>query len=382
MSVEIHATQTLTLGDWTPRFGLCDRYGEVQVLRNFSGEPVVLLFYASDRLATCQATLQQFCDRQADFAQLGVKVLCVSLDPPDIRQAFARDREICFYLLSDPKGTISREYGVCGNNPTGEGIAFHRTAFLLDRWQRIARIYSASAGNPVPAILADIATLFPPQEPRCVTMQAPVLLVPHVLPLDLCRHLIRVWETEGHAESGFMRAEGTKTVGYIDHTHKRRTDHFMQPGPLRSRIDALLQRRLFPEIQRAFNYEVTRREDYKIARYAAETGGYFRPHRDNTTGGTAHRRFAMTINLNAEEYEGGYLRFPEYGNLLYKPETGGAVIFSCSLLHEATDVTAGHRFALLTFLYGEAEAAQRQAYERQAQNNYEEVRVLSPSQPL
>jgi predicted 2-oxoglutarate/Fe(II)-dependent dioxygenase YbiX len=134
-----------------------------------------------------------------------------------------------------------------------------------------------------------------------------------------------------------------------------------------------MQRRVFPEIKHAFQFEVSRRESYKIACYNAEEGGYFRPHRDNTTPGTAHRRFAMTINLNVEEYVGGFLRFPEHCLHLYKPDTGSAIIFSCSLMHEATDITAGRRFALLSFFYGDKDAQARQVYEKKAQNNYEQV---------
>ena len=66
------------------------------------------------------------------------------------------------------------------------------------------------------------------------------------------------------------------------------------------------------------------------------------------------RKFACSINLNAEEFEGGDLRFPEFGSRTYRPPTGGAVIFSCSLLHEATPVTRGRRYAFLPFFYDEA----------------------------
>ena len=71
------------------------------------------------------------------------------------------------------------------------------------------------------------------------------------------------------------------------------------------------------------------------------------PHRDNTTRGTAHRRFAVTINLNDGPWEGGDLRFPEYGPQTYRAPTGGAVVFSCSLLHECTPVTRGERYCFL-----------------------------------
>lgn len=80
----------------------------------------------------------------------------------------------------------------------------------------------------------------------------------------------------------------------------------------------------------------------------------------NTTKGTAHRRFAVSLVLNAESFEGGFLRFPEFGRQLYAPPTGGAVVFSCSLLHEATPVTRGTRFVFLPFLYDDAAAAIRQ----------------------
>jgi hypothetical protein len=48
------------------------------------------------------------------------------------------------------------------------------------------------------------------------------------------------------------------------------------------------------------------------------------------------------------------LRFREYGPVLYDAPVGGAVVFSCSLLHEAIPVTSGRRFMFLPFLYDEA----------------------------
>jgi predicted 2-oxoglutarate/Fe(II)-dependent dioxygenase YbiX len=81
----------------------------------------------------------------------------------------------------------------------------------------------------------------------------------------------------------------------------------------------------------------------------------------------------MTLNLNAGEYEGGYLTFPEYDLHLYKPDTGSAVIFSCSLMHEATPVRSGRRFGLFAFFYGEKEEEARDAYERRVKNDYSQV---------
>jgi predicted 2-oxoglutarate/Fe(II)-dependent dioxygenase YbiX len=115
-----------------------------------------------------------------------------------------------------------------------------------------------------------------------------------------------------------------------------------------------------PEIAKALQFQASRMERYVVARYEASERGFFRPHRDNTTTGTAHRRFACTINLNAEDYDGGELRFPEFGPATYRAPTGGAVVFSCSLLHEATAVTCGNRYAFLPFFYDEPAAQLRQ----------------------
>ena len=71
-------------------------------------------------------------------------------------------------------------------------------------------------------------------------------------------------------------------------------------------------RRVTPEIRKVHQFEVTRMERYLVACYAAEDGGHFRPHRDNTTTGTAHRRFAVSVNLN-DDFDGGEVSFPEYG---------------------------------------------------------------------
>ena len=159
-----------------------------------------------------------------------------------------------------------------------------------------------------------------------------------------------------------MRKIGDVSRLIDDRTIKKRRDHFIRDPSLHGELKNLIGRRVLPEIQKALNFEVTRLEDFRIARYDAETGGYFRIHRDNTSPGTAHRRWAMTLNLNTEDYEGGHLRFPEYGPHLYRPATGGAVVFSCTLLHEALDVRNGHRFVLLCFMYAASGAKIRAKY--------------------
>ena len=57
----------------------------------------------------------------------------------------------------------------------------------------------------------------------------------------------------------------------------------------------------------------------------------------------------------------------KFGRGLYKPATGEAVVFSCSLLHEAMPVTEGTRYVLLSFLYGPEDEKMRLAGKQQRQ---------------
>jgi predicted 2-oxoglutarate/Fe(II)-dependent dioxygenase YbiX len=96
----------------------------------------------------------------------------------------------------------------------------------------------------------------------------------------------------------------------------------------------------------------------RIGCYDSAVRGEFRRHRDNTTPYTAHRKFALSVNLN-DGYNGGAIGFPEYGRMAYRPPVGGGVVFSCSLLHEALPVTTGKRFGLFTF-FTDAEGGKRE----------------------
>ena len=99
---------------------------------------------------------------------------------------------------------------------------------------------------------------------------------------------------------------------------------------------------------------------YIVACYDSAIGGHFYRHRDNVNVGAQHRRFAVTINLN-KDYDGCDLIFPEFGRRSYRAPHGGAIVFSCGALHQVTPVTRGKRYAFLAFLYGEADAALREA---------------------
>jgi hypothetical protein len=189
-------------------------------------------------------------------------------------------------------------------------------------------------------------------------MHPPVLMVPDVLSPADCRKLISIYETEGqeYVEPGHDRLQG-RTVDckmkVPDYGRDDRTDHWVCRPATNAFIDGRIARRLLPEIKKAFHYKVTGHERYRIACYQAPGAASRHGHRDNSLPFVAYRRFAMTINLNAEDYEGAEIRFSEFGDAAYKPPSGAAIVFSCSLLHEVLAMRQGRRFALLAFLFGE-----------------------------
>jgi hypothetical protein len=160
-----------------------------------------------------------------------------------------------------------------------------------------------------------------------------------------------------------MREKDGKTIGVYDYRFKSRRDYVVEDRDVIGRIQTLFRRRVLPEIAKIHQFTVTRMERYIVACYAAADGGHFRPHRDNTTKGTAHRRFAVSVNLN-DDFEGGAVSFPEYGPRGFKMPAGCALVFSCSLLHTVSKVTAGQRYAFLPFLYDDAAAGLRQENRR------------------
>lgn len=215
----------------------------------------------------------------------------------------------------------------------------------------------------------------PTPEQHAGASTAPVLVAANVFEPDFCAHLIEHYRSRGAEPSGITQQDANgRTFVALDDNFKRRRDVLIDDAPLREAIMQRIYWRLAPLIERAFMWRPTRMERYLIACYDTENGGFFKPHRDNTTNGTAHRRFAVTINLNAGEYDGGDLRFPEFGPRTYRAPTGGAVVFSCSLLHEATPVTKGERFAFLPFLYDDAAAKIREANNKYLDESLQQYR--------
>lgn len=320
-------------------------------LDTVAGRNVALLFFGRADAAPARAALDAVLGRSSLFDDRRACFFGVTVDPADAASGRIAEQVPGIRYFVDADRAVSRLFGCIGE----DGATFRPTWVVLDPLLRV--LFTAPIGV-TPQVLDRIADL---PDPAAQDVPAPVLMVPRVLEPQLCRELIQLYEADGGRESGFMREVDGRTVEVQDTTFKRRRDCTIAPGPLREAVRARLRRRLLPMIGRAFQFEATRIERYIVACYDSGSAGFFRAHRDNTTPGTAHRKFAVTLNLNAEAYDGGELRFPEFGERRWKAPTGGAVVFSCGLLHEATPVTRGTRYACLPFLYDEAGARLREA---------------------
>jgi predicted 2-oxoglutarate/Fe(II)-dependent dioxygenase YbiX len=222
--------------------------------------------------------------------------------------------------------------------------------FLVDR---SFRVVMAEPLDRIAAVLDRLEHELAGEPSPEGVLHAPFLMLPRAFEPEFCETLIAYFRSQEPEVSGFAATVEGRTVHVVDALFKRRTDVTLGDETLLAAVREKLRLRLFPAVKQAFNWQATQIERFLLCRYGETDAGFFSAHRDDATAGTAHRKFAVTINLNAGDYEGGALRFPEFGRRTYAPPTGGAAVFCCSLLHEVTPVTAGERFAFVPFLYDE-----------------------------
>jgi len=318
-----------------------------------AGRYIVLTFFGSAGEPLAAQVLAGFAQHGAQFNDDNACFFGVSQDAEDERQARVADRVPGYRHFWDPAGEIAKLYGLA---------AGERRTFVIDVSLRV--VTSLEYGTDAAAHVRSVMQLLQSLPPvASLDRHAPVLVAPAIFEPEFCARLLAYYAERGGEDSGFMREVDGRTVGQIDHAFKRRHDCTIEDEALRQACADRVGKRLAPQVRRAFQFNPTRMERYIVSCYEGEEGGRFRAHRDNTTRGTAHRRFAVSLFLNAD-YRGGELIFPEYGRRRYSAPQGGAVVFSCSMLHEALPVVEGKRFMFLPFLYDEAAARVR---ERNAQ---------------
>jgi predicted 2-oxoglutarate/Fe(II)-dependent dioxygenase YbiX/peroxiredoxin len=311
-----------------------------------AGRFVLLCFYGAFRDAQAQAALAGVRSRRslfdnAEFSFLGVSTEAHDETVPELAQSPGAIH------FADSDGSVSRAFGVAPLAGPPHLAVLRRGWFILDPRLRIVAKFSFDEAGAA-AALAMLERL-PAVAAYHGDAPAPVLTVPGVFEPEFCTRLIDAHRAERGQDSPIL-IEGAIVK---DHDFKRRRDVRLSEPALVNQVHARIVRRVIPEIRHVFQFNATRMERLIVAVYDAADAGRFGPHRDNTIAATAHRRFAVSINLN-DDFEGGGLVFPEYSARVYRPPVGGALVFSCSLMHAVLPMTRGRRYACLPFVYDDA----------------------------
>ena len=362
MNSVAQTSKSLLPGDPAPNFIQRNISNPRYVLDAAAGRYIVLCFFGSAADPHARAALKTAYGQPGVFDDETACFFGVSTDPEDESTGRVANRMPGYRHFWDFDLLASRLYGVAAPDAEpGVGVAeLSRKWVVIDPTMRVITVipFREDQGD-LAEVVSVLGDLPPPARFAGVELMAPILFLPRVFEPALCRHLIGLYEAQGGRESGFMREVDGRTIGINDSDFKRRKDYVIEDRELIGALQGRFQRRIIPEIAKVHQFHATRMERYIVSCYAAEDGGHFSAHRDNTTKGTAHRRFAVSVNLN-DDFDGGEVCFPEYGPRSFKAPAGGAVVFSCALLHKVSKVTRGRRFAFLPFLYDDAAARIRE----------------------
>jgi len=338
------ARPALAPGDHAPLFACRDSDGKTfEFYSAVTGRPVVMVFTGATDLASLAKAGLTADALGGDAAQV------VTLVPGDVSAAAGQKAAAAWphRVMADPNSEITKGFARVSDVAAP-------AVYVLDPNQRLVGVRALDGDGGAEGLSGWIADMLAQatygREAAQVQRMAPALIVPRALEPEDCDWLIGLWH-QGPRDDGTV-AVGASAGGGVQvvPTTKRREDYYMRDQALHQKLVDRLMPRLVPEVSKIFHFEGYTVETFKIGCYKAEKAGFFNVHRDDTSPATQNRRFAVTLNLNTGEYEGGDLRFPEYGPETFRPEKGAAIVFSCSMLHEVMPVTKGHRFVLLTFL--------------------------------
>ncbi|HEY0099683.1 MAG TPA: 2OG-Fe(II) oxygenase [Pyrinomonadaceae bacterium] len=149
------------------------------------------------------------------------------------------------------------------------------------------------------------------------------------------------------AASIFERGRGAGDAAARPAYRSARALAFDSRSPVGREFDEQMARIVRPLVNRVWQANLETHKATHIVRYAP--GDFYVAHTD-TIPGDDYRYFTVLCYLN-EEFEGGQTTFPAL-NYSFKPRTGAAIIFPATYLHCAEPVTAGEKYAVVTWLCG------------------------------
>jgi peroxiredoxin len=124
---------TISVGDKAPGFTLFNTSKEPISLKDFSGRPVVVLFFPLAFTSVCTDELCSIRDDMSFYNDLGAAVVGISVDTLFTLDKFKKEQGYNFPLLSDFNKEVCRSYGAIYEEFVlgMKGVA-KRAAFVID----------------------------------------------------------------------------------------------------------------------------------------------------------------------------------------------------------------------------------------------------------
>lgn len=123
----------LQKGDKAPVFKLYNTEKKEVSLDDFSGKPVIILFFPMAFTSVCTAELCSVRDDIAFYNHIGATVVGISVDSPFTLAKFKEDQNLNFDLLSDFNKEVSTAFGsIYETFALGLKGVSKRSAFVID----------------------------------------------------------------------------------------------------------------------------------------------------------------------------------------------------------------------------------------------------------
>ena len=107
------AQRSLRAGQPAPDFTLPDADGQpVSLSQLLAAGPVVLVFYRGNWCPYCNVQLRAYNQFLDEFKALGVALVAVSPQTPDLTALTAEEKKLRFPVLSDVGNAVARQYGL------------------------------------------------------------------------------------------------------------------------------------------------------------------------------------------------------------------------------------------------------------------------------
>jgi peroxiredoxin Q/BCP len=148
---------SIGVGDPAPDFTLSGTGDREYSLSDFSGKPLVIVFYPGDDTPVCTKQLNAYNDGLEQFRQLDAQVIGISAQSVESHDAFSGKHGFDFPLLADPDKAVAGAYGTLG--PIGFP---RRSVFIVDPQGVIRYAHRAIAGltyRPVSELIDELESI-------------------------------------------------------------------------------------------------------------------------------------------------------------------------------------------------------------------------------